>query len=717
MARIFISHSSRNNAEVLALREWLVSQGWNDLFLDIHPTDGLVAAERWQAALRSSIGRCKAVIFCLSPEWVASPHCLSEFNEAMHVGAAPVGVIVKSVPLTQLPGEMSSIWQIVDLARGGTPHEFVVAPPPERQPISVSFPGEELQALRGGLAKLGLVGFEAESFSWPPPGDPDRSPYRGLVALETADAGIFFGRDSDLVRMREELFSLREKGGGQLAVILGPSGAGKSSFLRAGVMPRLMREDRDFLPLPVVRPRTEVLSGNEGLAEALAQCFALLRIPRSKGELGELITREPNATLRLLSELQDRVTRTFVGEGRNLVQRPPTVVLGIDQIEELFAPEGRHEADCFLRILASVLKGGETIVVATIRTDRFGELQRAARDYAIPTVHPFDLGPVTPFVFRDAITGPAKRANQPIGIEANLTERLVGDMAAQGADPLPLLAFTLERLYRDFGRFERRISLSHYERLGGLEGSIEAAVKEAVARPNEHPAIPDTRHEQGRLLEQVFVPALADINEVNNQPIRRIAAAAELPAAGTGLIARLTEARLLVRASRMTPRGEIEPTIEVAHEALLRQWAALRRILDSRSSEIRELRGIERAAEAWARSGKWKEHPVTSRIVERLESRLRSVKAFGASRRRDLRDLFRGSEWLDHKGNRLDAAQKLMRQTEFLPRLTGDVQAYLSACQRSENFARRKRRYNIGATRIFMYVGLFVLCLALMLAL
>ena len=44
MARIFISHSGRNNAEASALREWLVSQGWTDLFLDIHPTEGLVAA-------------------------------------------------------------------------------------------------------------------------------------------------------------------------------------------------------------------------------------------------------------------------------------------------------------------------------------------------------------------------------------------------------------------------------------------------------------------------------------------------------------------------------------------------------------------------------------------------------------------------------------------------------------------------------------------------
>ena len=119
MARIFISHSSKNNAQALAIREWLVSQGWTDLFLDIHPVDGIVAAERWQNALRSSIGRCRAVIFCISPEWLESKYCISEFETAMHVGAAPVGIIVKSVAFADIPGDMTKNYQIVDLTTGG----------------------------------------------------------------------------------------------------------------------------------------------------------------------------------------------------------------------------------------------------------------------------------------------------------------------------------------------------------------------------------------------------------------------------------------------------------------------------------------------------------------------------------------------------------------------------------------------------------------------
>jgi len=137
------------------------------------------------------------------------------------------------------------------------------------------------------------------------------------------------------------------------------------------------------------------------------------------------------------------------------------------------------------------------------------------------------------------------------------------------------------------------LSASHYERLGGLTGSIEAAVKEAFARPEEHPIIPDDTLAQNRLLESVFVPALVDINEANNEPVRRIATEAEIPDVGGGVITRLVDARLLVRNSRSALDGNLQTTIEVAHEALLRQWSALRRILDSRSADRKVIQSCD----------------------------------------------------------------------------------------------------------------------------
>ena len=59
--------------------------------------------------------------------------------------------------------------------------------------------------------------------------------------------GVFFGRDAAIVRGLDELRTLRLSGLKSLFVVLGPSGSGKSSFLRAGLIPRLQREDRRFV--------------------------------------------------------------------------------------------------------------------------------------------------------------------------------------------------------------------------------------------------------------------------------------------------------------------------------------------------------------------------------------------------------------------------------------------------------------------------------------
>ena len=650
MARIFISHSSRNNAEALALHQWLISQGWTDLFLDIHPVDGLAAAEKWQKALRDSIARCRAVIFCLSSEWLESPFCMAEFWGALQAGAAPVGVIVKPLDTETIPAAMTGVWQLVDLTRGGAPQRFRVAPPPERRETTIAFPVEELRRLREGLAKLDLVGLAPENFAWPPPGETDRPPYRGLKPLDVQDAGVFFGRDADLVRAREALLLLREQGGRRLFVILGASGAGKSSFLRAGLWPRLAREDRDFLVLPIIRPAEAPVSGATGLAQSLWGAFKALGAERPLGDLLSKLERDPSEMPALLGDLQARAATRLVGEDNAQIDRPPTVIIPIDQAEELYAAGSGPEAQQFLGHLAAALSPGlETVALVTIRSDRFEPLQGLTSLAGVPK-EPFNLPPVTPFAFREAIVRPASRPDPPIEVAADLVDALIADMAAQGADPLPLLAFTLERLYLNYGRTNGTMTLANYTALGGLKGSLGAALKEAFAKPEAPPVIPADAAGQERLLEAVFVPALVDVNEANDAPLRRIASETEIAKAGRAMVERLVGARLLVQGSRAA-----QATIEVAHEALLRQWDALKRILDRRSSELKALQAVERATEAWRRNN-------------------------------------HAADWLDHKGQRLIEAEQLAARPDLRSRLDGLPSKYLAACWLAEDQRRRHQR-------------------------
>ena len=71
--------------------------------------------------------------------------------------------------------------------------------------------------------------------------------------LEAEDAGIFFGREAPTIEALDRLRGLSEAAPPRFLVILGASGAGKSSFLRAGLLPRLARDDR-ALPAAPHRP-------------------------------------------------------------------------------------------------------------------------------------------------------------------------------------------------------------------------------------------------------------------------------------------------------------------------------------------------------------------------------------------------------------------------------------------------------------------------------
>jgi hypothetical protein len=144
-----------------------------------------------------------------------------------------------------------------------------------------TFSRESLARLKSGLQRAGLA---ASWFAWPPEHDQGRAPYRGLKPLEADDAGIFFGREAPTIEAIDRLRGMTEAAPPRLLVILGASGAGKSSFLRAGLLPRLSREDRAFLPLPIIRPERSAFTGETGLLRALegACAAADLRTPRAR---------------------------------------------------------------------------------------------------------------------------------------------------------------------------------------------------------------------------------------------------------------------------------------------------------------------------------------------------------------------------------------------------------------------------------------------------
>ena len=202
MSRLFLSHSSQNNVEAVAIRDWLMAEGWNDVFLDLDPEQGIKAGERWERALNEAASRCEAVLFLVSRSWLASRWCLKEFNLARKLNKRLFGVLIEAIPVAELPEDLTGTWQLVDLASGQDHALIQVRMPRTHEEAHVTFSKEGLARLRNGLSKAGL---DPRFFAWPPEGDPDRPPYRGLKPLEAEDAGIFFGRDAPIVEALDPL--------------------------------------------------------------------------------------------------------------------------------------------------------------------------------------------------------------------------------------------------------------------------------------------------------------------------------------------------------------------------------------------------------------------------------------------------------------------------------------------------------------------------------
>jgi hypothetical protein len=304
---------------------------------------------------------------------------------------------------------------------------------------------------RGGLTKAGL---DARFFAWLHADEPNRPPYRGLKPLEAEDAGIFFGREAPVIEALDRLRGLAEATPPRFLVILGASGAGKSSFLRAGLLPRLTRDDRNFLPLPVIRPDRAVLTGDTGLVRSLDAAFQAQGSRRTRAEVKAVIDGGAQTLLPLLITLAENARPPALSD--MLAQKPPALVLSIDQGEELFLAEGAEEAEKFLSLLKDLLTAPapDVIILVTIRSDSYKRLQMAKPLEGVKQ-DTMSLPPVPQGSYADIIEGPVGRLKdtpRALKIEPALTQALLTDIATGGAkDALPFLAFTLERLYEDYG--------------------------------------------------------------------------------------------------------------------------------------------------------------------------------------------------------------------------------------------------------------------------
>lgn len=668
MSRIFLSHSSKDNDSAVALRDWLSAHGWDDVFLDLDPRRGISAGSRWQRSLNQAALRCEGVLFMVSRAWLGSDWCLKEFNLAHRLNKRLFGLLIEDVPIGDLPATLTENWQLVALSSGRDHVMLRAILPGSQNEAHVTFSQEGLTRLRIGLERAGL---DARFFAWPPENDPKRPPYRGLLPLEADDAGIFFGREASTIEVLDRIRGIKDGSTPRFIVLLGASGAGKSSFLRAGLLPRLKRDDRNYLPLPVIRPEKAAINSETGLLRSLEAGFAAQDVAITRAEI-RLAIEGGAATLRpLLRSLVARAQTALVANDADA--KAPVLVLAIDQGEELFVTSGVSESVALLNLLRELLTDDDPalLVLVTIRSDAYEQLQTAKPLEGI-SQQPLSLIPMPRGAYQEVIEGPAaklKGTDRPLVIEPALTQALLSDIEnGGGRDALPLLAFTLERLYLEYGT-RGRLTLQDYEALGRIKGSIEAAIERAFAAADNDARIPRDHDARLALLRRGLIPWLAGIDPDTGSPRRQKARISEIPEEARPLIDLLVEQRLL---STDVAEDTGERTIEPAHESLLRQWGSLQGWLREDFAALATLEAVKRSARDWSANGN-------------------------------------SEDWLAHRAGRLEDAQRLLERADLAGNLDTINRAYLEACrQRGEKEKRDKtaaleeqlrltRRFSIAA--------------------
>ena len=387
------------------------------------------------------------------------------------------------------------------------------------------------------------------------------NPFKGLRPFDESDDAHFFGRD-DLV---DELLARVTTHG--LTLVVGGSGSGKSSVVRAGLVPRVRRGDLDGSARWYT---TSMLPGSAPFKE-LVECLRRVAVADLDDAADAL--RDGRRSL------DDVIERALPPEGR--------LLLVIDQFEELFTLTADAEQAAFLDCLVDAVDNrcSRLRIVATLRADFYDRPLAFQRFGAIVDSATLAVPAMSPAALEAAIVEPVEAVGGCA--EPKLVAQLIAAVADQPA-ALPSLQFTLFELADR--RPDRCLTLTDYHELGGVDAAI-ATRAEAL-----YLAMDDAgRHAVRHVFERLVV-----IGGIDAEPTGRRSPRTSLIAGDAGVIDdvidRWTEARLLT--TDTDPRTRV-PTVQLAHEAILRTWPRLQRWIDEDRESIIVLGHLRDSAATW----------------------------------------------------------------------------------------------------------------------
>jgi WD40 repeat protein len=416
----------------------------------------------------------------------------------------------------------------------------------------------------------------------------DKQPYPGLASFTAADAEYFFGREAEVEAVWKKLQRAN------MLAIVGASGAGKTSFVQAGLLPSKTESWRHVVCHPGTAP---FLS----LGQAL--------VPEMSGD---------TEAIRQLFQMEnpDLAVAAFT----RWRQRHEQVLLILDQFEELFTLNPPEVQSRFAALMGRLARDADVHVLLCMRDDFF------LRCHEHETLAPIfseltPLGPPAGAALRRALVQPALLCGYRFE-----DERLVDEMLDDVQDErgtLPLLAFTMSRLWELRDREAGLLRRDTYVSLGGVGGALARHAEATLERigadrqPIVHEIFRALVTAEGtrvaRDMEELL--SLFDARGPSSEPAAGSTQDSERDADGASsgdtrrdmgrdaareALQKLIDARLLTSFDVPGKDGTAHrQRVEIIHESLLTSWPRLVRwrTQDADNAQLRDQ--LRQAAELW----------------------------------------------------------------------------------------------------------------------
>lgn len=386
-----------------------------------------------------------------------------------------------------------------------------------------------------------------------------------MSAFQEKDRKYFFGREKFVDSLSQTTYKQ------PLVIVIGSSGSGKSSAVFAGLIPRLRA--KGIWLIDSFRPQ------NQPFYE-----LASVLVHQLEPELGK--TDRVIKAKKLTKSIQEDGFTEVISE---ILKGHPEkhLLLVVDQFEEIYTLcQNTIERQQFVNILLTAVRSASRrlTLVLTLRADFYSQiLNYPSFGEALEKYPPLPLRAMKLDEMQQAIEAPARE--KYLELEPKLTQRILNDITRE-AGSLPLLEFALTELWKK--QIGGKLTHQAYTEIGGVAKALANHAEEIYSK--------FSKAEQ-KQIQQIFVQLVRPGN--GTEDTRRLATREEIK--NWELVTYLAgeEARLIVTRRNEQTKQE---TVEIIHEALIREWKRLDEWMKSDRSFRNWQEGLRFAMHQWQKN-------------------------------------------------------------------------------------------------------------------